>query len=404
MKNILIIGRGGREHALAKSFSKTCRVFVAPGNSGMKDDCVIVNIDENNFKDLITFAKENNIDLTFVGPEVPLVNGIVDKFTKEGLVIFGPNKKAARIEGSKDFAKELMKKYNIPTADYKTFTNLEEAVDYIKDKKAPYVLKADGLAAGKGVVISQTLEEAKLTLESMLGDNNPKNKVVIEDFLEGYEFSFMAFVNGDKVYPLQLARDYKKALNKDMGQNTGGMGAFSPVPQISESSIGVAISEIIQKTANAMVAENIPFIGVLYAGLIETSTGPKVIEFNARFGDPETEVLLPRLNSNIYDFTMAVLNKEDFVLEWSEKFCLGVVLASGGYPNKYETNFPIQIKSNALIYYSGVCGDSPLKTAGGRVLVVTSFGDNLEEAKKSAYEEVEKISFENMHYRNDIGS
>lgn len=406
MKKILIIGKGGRENALAKAFSKSCKVFVAPGNSGMKNIASLVNIEENDFESLIKFAKEEKIDLTFVGPEGPLSNGIVDEFTKNNLLIFGPNKNAAKIESSKDFAKKLMKKYNIPTANYETFTNLEEALHYIKNKKAPYVLKADGLVAGKGVIIAKDLNEAENALKDMLEGNkfgDAGSKVIIEDFLEGFEFSFMALVNGEKVYPLELARDYKKALSGDLGENTGGMGAYSPVPQITSDCINISIKEILQKTANAMVMEGAPFVGVLYAGLINTNEGPKVIEFNARFGDPETEVLMPRLSSDIYEFTMAVLNKEEFVPKWEDNFCIGVVLASKGYPNSYETGFDITIGNEDSVYYCGVSGDYPLKTDGGRVLVVTSKGSSLIEARESVYKKIKNINFKNMYFREDIG-
>ena len=405
---VLIIGRGGREHALAMKFSESAKVYVAPGNVGMKNIAQLLDIEENDFPALIQFAKKENIDLTFVGPEVPLVNGIVDEFEKESLTIFGPNKKAAQIEGSKDFAKKLMKKYNIPTAEYETFKDIDKAYKYIQSKSAPYVLKADGLAAGKGVVIAQNLEEAKTTLKDMLEENKfgkAGAKVIIEDFLEGTEFSFMALVNGKNVYPLELAKDHKLALDGDKGSNTGGMGAYSPVPLISENTIQIAIKEILQKTAEALIKEDCSFKGVLYAGLIDTKEGPKVIEFNARFGDPETEILLPRLKSDLFDIINKISNGEEVELSWSEKASLGVVLASGGYPNKYETGIPIEIgeTEGVTLYHCGtkLLGEN-LVTAGGRVLFITAKENDLDLARKKVYEEIKKINFENMHYRKDI--
>ncbi|MCL1924946.1 MAG: phosphoribosylamine--glycine ligase [Defluviitaleaceae bacterium] len=411
MKKVLIIGRGGREHALAIKFSESAKVYAAPGNVGMENIAKIVNIDENDFEGLINFVKKENISLTFVGPEVPLVNGIVDEFEKENLTIFGPNKKAAMIEGSKAFAKELMQKYNIPTAKHETFTEVKKAMEYIKENKItpPYVLKADGLAAGKGVVISESLEEAEATLKEMIEENKfgeASNKVVIEEFLEGCEFSFMAFVNGENVYPLELAKDHKRAYDKDEGPNTGGMGAYSPVPIISNETVKIAIKDILQKTAKAMVAENCPFKGVLYAGLIDTKEGAKVIEFNARFGDPETEVLLPRLESDLYEVIMSVLKKEEITLKWSNETTVGVVLASGGYPNSYKTNIPINIKDtkDVTIYHCGTKNiNDKLVTAGGRVLLVTAKESNLKKAREKVYEEIKKINFEGIQYRKDIG-
>jgi len=410
MNKVLIIGHGGREHALALKFSETCKVYAAPGNIGMKDVATLVDIDENNFSELISFARKESISLTFVGPEVPLVNGIVDEFEKEGLTIFGPNKKAAQIEGSKDFAKKLMQKYDIPTSAHETFTEVNKAMDYIKNKPAPYVLKADGLAAGKGVVIAKNLSEAEIALKDMLKQNKfgeAGAKVVIEDFLEGIEFSFMALVNGEKVYPLELAKDHKPAYDNDEGPNTGGMGAYSPVPQISEKTVKIAIAEILQKTANAMVKEGCPFKGILYAGLIDTKEGPKVIEFNARFGDPETEVLLPRLESDLFGIINKISSGEEVMLSWSSEVTLGVVLASGGYPDKYETGIPIEIGNveGVTIYHCGTSvHDDSLVAAGGRVLLVAAKEDSLEKAREKVYAEIKKIDFEGIHYRRDIGN
>ncbi len=340
--NVLVIGRGGREHALAWKFAqseKVEKVYVAPGNEGMRDVATPIDIDENDFDALILFAKENHVELTFVGPEIPLMNGIVDRFKEEGLRVFGPNKAAAVIEGSKAFTKELMKKYNIPTAAYETFTDYEEAVQYIEKVGAPIVIKADGLAAGKGVTVAMTLEEALQAAKEMLQDvkfGEASKKVVIEEFLDGQEFSLMAFVNGTTVHPMVIAQDHKRAFDGDKGPNTGGMGAYSPVPQISESAVQEAIETVLHPTAKAMIQENRSFTGILYAGLILTNDGPKVIEFNARFGDPETEVVLPRLENDLVDVCNAVLDESELMLQWSEESVVGVVLASKGYPEAYK--------------------------------------------------------------------
>ena len=340
--NVLVIGRGGREHALAWKFAqseKVEKVYVAPGNEGMRDVATPIDIDENDFDALILFAKENHVELTFVGPEIPLMNGIVDRFKEEGLRVFGPNKAAAVIEGSKAFTKELMKKYNIPTAAYETFTDYEEAVQYIEKVGAPIVIKADGLAAGKGVTVAMTLEEALQAAKEMLQDvkfGEASKKVVIEEFLDGQEFSLMAFVNGTTVHPMVIAQDHKRAFDGDKGPNTGGMGAYSPVPQISESAVQEAIETVLHPTAKAMIQENRSFTGILYAGLILTNDGPKVIEFNARFGDPETEVVLPRLENDLVDVCNAVLDESELTLQWSEESVIGVVLASKGYPEAYK--------------------------------------------------------------------
>ncbi|MCL1936333.1 MAG: phosphoribosylamine--glycine ligase [Defluviitaleaceae bacterium] len=413
MNKVLIIGRGGREHALAMKFSESPHVstiFVAPGNVGMKDVATTIDIDENNFSELIKFAKKENIKLTFVGPEVPLVNGIVDKFKENNLNIFGPTKAASIIEGSKDFSKNLMKKYNIPTAEYETFTELRPAVEYLKKSKPPYVLKADGLAAGKGVVICNNINEAENTLKDMLSQNkfgDAGAKVVIEEFLVGEEFSFMAFVNNEKVYPLELSKDHKTVFENNQGPNTGGMGAYSPVPSITKEIIESSVKNILNPTAKAMVKEGRPFTGVLYAGLISTVDGVKVIEFNARFGDPETEVLLPRLQSDLFLILQDILNDKDINLKWSEEACIGVVLCSDGYPNKYKTEIPInglkEVSKNINVLHSGTKEkNSEIVTSGGRVLVLTNIANNLKKARENIYNEIEKIKFDGMHFRKDI--
>ncbi|HHL0972671.1 TPA: phosphoribosylamine--glycine ligase [Bacillus cereus] len=411
--NVLVIGRGGREHALAWKFAqseKVEKVYVAPGNEGMRDVAIPVDIDENDFDALVLFAKENNVELTFVGPEIPLMNGIVDRFKEEGLRVFGPNKAAAVIEGSKAFTKELMKKYDIPTGAYETFTDYEEAVQYIQKVGAPIVIKADGLAAGKGVTVAMTLEEALQAVKEMLQDvkfGAASKKVVIEEFLDGQEFSLMAFVNGTTVHPMVIAQDHKRAFDADKGPNTGGMGAYSPVPQIPESAVQEAIQTVLHPTAQAMLQENRSFTGILYAGLILTNDGPKVIEFNARFGDPETEVVLPRLENDLVDVCNAVLDKSELTLQWSEEAVIGVVLASKGYPEAYKKGDIINgldALQDVIVFHSGTAmkhGD--FVTNGGRVLFVACKANSLQEAKDKVYKEIGKIESDGLFYRSDIG-
>lgn len=411
--NVLVIGRGGREHALAWKFAqseKVEKVYVAPGNEGMRDVATLVDIDENDFDALVLFAKENNVELTFVGPEIPLMNGIVDRFKEEGLRVFGPNKAAAVIEGSKAFTKELMKKYDIPTAAYETFTDYEEAVQYIHKVGAPIVIKADGLAAGKGVTVAMTLEEALQAVKEMLQDvkfGEASQKVVIEEFLDGQEFSLMAFVNGTTVHPMVIAQDHKRAFDGDKGPNTGGMGAYSPVPQIPESAVQEAIETVLHPTAKAMIAENRSFTGILYAGLILTNDGPKVIEFNARFGDPETEVVLPRLENDLVDVCNAVLDESELTLQWSEEAVIGVVLASKGYPEAYKKGDIINgldALQDVIVFHAGTAmkhGD--FVTNGGRVLFVACKANSLQEAKDTVYKEIGKIESDGLFYRSDIG-
>ncbi|OOL09558.1 phosphoribosylamine--glycine ligase [Bacillus cereus] len=411
--NVLVIGRGGREHALAWKFAqseKVEKVYVAPGNEGMRDVATPVDIDENDFDALVLFAKENHVELTFVGPEIPLMNGIVDRFKEEGLRVFGPNKAAAVIEGSKAFTKELMKKYNIPTAAYETFTDYEEAVQYIQKVGAPIVIKADGLAAGKGVTVAMTLEEALQATKEMLQDvkfGEASKKVVIEEFLDGQEFSLMAFVNGKTVYPMVIAQDHKRAFDGDKGPNTGGMGAYSPVPQIPELAVEEAVKTVLHPTAKAMIQENRSFTGILYAGLILTNDGPRVIEFNARFGDPETEVVLPRLENDLVDVCNAVLDESELTLQWSDEAVIGVVLASKGYPEAYKKGEIIKgldALQDVIVFHAGTAmkhGD--FVTNGGRVLFVACKANSLQEAKDKVYKEIGKIESDGLFYRSDIG-
>ncbi|RLQ90671.1 phosphoribosylamine--glycine ligase [Falsibacillus albus] len=411
---VLVIGRGGREHAICKKISESTKLtelFCAPGNAGIATVAALVPLNETDFEGLVDFAKNKGIDLTVVGPENPLADGIVDRFEAEGLTIFGPKKDAAQIEGSKSFAKDLMKKYEIPTAAYGTFDKYEEAKAYILKQGAPIVIKADGLAAGKGVVVAMTLEEALASLEEMMVEEKfgqASSQIVVEEFLEGEEFSFMAFVNGEKVYPMVIAQDHKRAFDGDQGPNTGGMGAYSPVPHIPKEFVRQSYEEILLPTAEGLVREGKSFCGILYAGLILTKEGPKVIEFNARFGDPETQVVLPRLQSDILDVFQAVLKREDFELEWSNETVLGVVYASAGYPDSYEKNIELPelsaLSPSTLVYHAGTkIAEGKLVSDGGRVLLLAEKAPSHEQAIEQVYEEMKKIQSPSFFYRKDIG-
>ncbi|MFI3292190.1 MAG: phosphoribosylamine--glycine ligase [Rikenellaceae bacterium] len=410
MKKVLVIGSGGREHAIVDALKRSddvSRVYCAPGNAGISKIADCVDIKETDVEALCKFALDKDLDLAVVGPEVALAAGVVDRFKKAGLRIFGPNKAAAQIESSKEFAKELMKKYDIPTAAFETFEEYAPALEYVKRGSFPAVLKYDGLAAGKGVVIAETLEEADAALKDMLLDDKfGKGKVVIEDFLCGPEFSFMCFVDGDKVYPMVLSQDHKRAYDGDKGPNTGGMGAYSPVPIITDEDVDYALKNIMQPTAEAMIAEGARYSGVLYGGLIKTPQGIKVIEFNARFGDPETEIVLPRMKSDICDVFCAIADGKPAKIEWHDFATLGVVLASKGYPGDYEKGFEIKglDKVDAKVYHMGTAKkDGKIVTAGGRVLIVVGKGDTLKDAHANAMAEIQKIECDNLFSRSDIG-
>lgn len=411
---ILIIGRGGREHAIAWKMAQSPshpQIFVAPGNEGMRtipeSSVQLVPIDENDTSALLNFAQEQQIDLTVVGPEAALMNGIANEFQKAGLKIFAPTKEAAQIEGSKQFAKELMLKYNIPTAAFRTFEEYEDAKAYLDEVGAPIVIKYDGLAAGKGVVVAMNAEEADAALKDMLLDNHfGKGKVVMEEFLQGPEFSLLAMVNGEQVVPLVIAQDHKRAYDGDKGPNTGGMGAYSPVPVIPREQIDWAVEHIMKPTAAALVKENCSFCGILYGGLMLTKDGPKVIEFNARFGDPETEVVLPKLKSDFVQLTLDVLARKDVKPEFHEQAFLGVVLAAKGYPGKYGKGFEIRNLESVqqLVFHMGTKqSDGKWLSNGGRVLFVVGQGDSLAEAQKDAYAGVKTIDCPDLFYRSDIG-
>lgn len=411
--NVLIIGRGGREHALAwkvQQSKQVNKVFVAPGSDGVEEIAQTVPIEETDYDALITFAKENNIELTIVGPEAPLMDGIVNRFQEEGLKIFGPTKEAAIIEGSKRFAKDFMITYNIPTADYATFTEVRGAKAYVRKTGVPIVIKADGLAAGKGVMIAQTMEEADEAIEQMLSSKKfgeAGSEIVIEQFLTGEEFSLMAFVNGENVYPMVLSQDYKRAYDNHKGPNTGGMGAYSPVPQISEETYEQAVNQILRPVATNLVKEGRPFTGVLYAGIIATSEGPKVIEFNARFGDPEAQVILPRLQSDLVDTLLKIIHEEPVELKWSDEAVVGVVLATNGYPGEYKKGLPLphldQLDEELIIFQAGTKKiNGNWVTNGGRVLIVASKGTTIEKARANVYESLMKTEFPHLFYRKDI--
>ena len=409
--NVLVIGSGGREHAIVEALKrspKATKIYAAPGNAGIAELAECVAIKDTEVEKLVEFAKSHNVELTVVGPEAALAVGVVDRFREEGLKIFGPTKAAAEIEASKDFAKRLMVKYDVPTAAYATFTDFEEAMAYVRKGSLPTVLKYDGLAAGKGVVIAETMEEAEATLRDMLLDTKfGEGRVVIEEFLTGEEFSLMCFVAGNKICPMPVAQDHKRAYDNDEGPNTGGMGAYTELPFITAEDHAYAMQNIMQRVADAMVKEGVPFTGVLYGGLMKTPNGIKVIEFNARFGDPETEVVLPRLQSDAVDVFMAVANNEQPTTEWSKEATLGIVLASKGYPGSYDKGFAIRgtERVDAKIFHMGTARkDGELVTAGGRVMIVVASAPSLEEALTKARQEIANIECDNLFHRTDIGA
>ena len=409
---VLVVGSGGREHAIVEAISrspKASKIYAAPGNAGIAALAECVAIKDTEVEKLLEFAKANEVDLTVVGPEAALAVGIVDRFREEGLKIFGPTKAAAQLEASKDFAKRLMFKYDVPTAGYETFTDFDAALAYVKKGTLPTVLKYDGLAAGKGVVIATTMEEAEATLRDMLLDTKfGEGRVVIEEFLTGEEFSLMCFVAGNKICAMPVAQDHKRAYDNDEGPNTGGMGAYTELPFVTEEDHAYAMENIMQRVADAMVAEGTPFTGVLYGGLMKTPNGIKVIEFNARFGDPETEVVLPRLKSDAIDVFMAVASNKQPRAEWSEGATLGIVLASKGYPGDYAKGYAIRGMENvkeSKIYHMGTAmKDGELVTNGGRVMIVVAEAPTLREAQQKAEADVARIECDNLFHRTDIGA
>lgn len=416
--NVLVVGSGGREHAIVWKLAqsdKVDKIYCAPGNGGIAEiaECVPIGVME--FDKLTEFAENNNIGLTVVAPDDPLAAGAVDAFEAAGLKAFGPNKAAAIIEGSKAFSKDLMKKYNIPTAAYEVFDNSKDAIDYIKEQnKFPVVVKADGLALGKGVIIVKTFTEAEQAVHEIMDDKvfgAAGGKVVIEEFLVGPEISVLAFTDGKTMKPMVSAQDHKRAYDNDEGPNTGGMGTFSPSRIYTQDVADECMKNIFIPTMNAMNSEGRTFKGVLYFGLMKTADGVKVIEYNCRFGDPETQVVLPRLKSDLFEIFNAVVdeNLDEIDIEWEDNACVCVVLASGGYPKNYEKGYKINgldeaKKQGAIVFHAGTkLENGDVFTNGGRVLGITALGDNLDSAIKKAYDYVKFVDFKDVHYRHDIG-
>lgn len=411
MKKVLVIGSGGREHAIVFALSRSPQVghiYCAPGNAGIAQLAECVAIKDTAVDQLLDFARKKQIDLCVVGPEAALAAGVADVFREAGIPVFGHTKAATQIESSKEFAKQLMAKYDVPTAAYRSFADYEEAMQYVRSRSTyPTVLKYDGLAAGKGVVIAQTEQEADSTLKDMLvGEAFGKGKVVIEDYLEGPEFSFMAFVDHHRVYPMPLSQDHKRVFDGDKGPNTGGMGAYTPLPFISPEEEQWALKNILQAVADAMVNEGTPLTGVLYGGLMKTKDGIKVIEFNARFGDPETEVVLPLMETDAYTVFHAIATGEPLnTIHWRKEATVGVVMASCGYPGAYEKGVEITgiDAFDGLILHMGTAvNEGRLLTNGGRVLMCIAHGKDISDAQRKVYTEIKKIHYTNLFYRKDI--
>ncbi|MCI7194900.1 MAG: phosphoribosylamine--glycine ligase [Acidaminococcus fermentans] len=414
---VLVIGGGGREHTLVWKLAqskKVTKLYAAPGNPGMKDLAECVDLDIADLDGLADWAEKHAIDLTVVGPEAPLVAGIVDVFKARGLTIFGPSAKAAEIEGSKIFSKELMEKYGVPTAFFKVCDNLADARAFVEEKGAPIVIKADGLAAGKGVVVAMTRDEALAALDEMMGAHkfgSAGNRVVIEEFMEGEEASLLAFTDGKTIVPMLAAQDHKRVNDGDQGPNTGGMGAYCPAPVMTDALKEKTVKEVLRPIVDALAKEGRPYSGCLYAGLMIKGDSVKVVEFNARFGDPETQVVLPLLKSDLAEIMVACANgtlTPDLV-EWSDKAAVCVVMASGGYPASYKKGIPItglkaaNAMDDVVVFHAGTREeDGKILTNGGRVLGVTAVADDIPSAQQKAYDAVDKIHFDGAHYRQDI--
>jgi phosphoribosylamine--glycine ligase len=414
---VLVIGNGAREHALVwklRQSPKVSEIYAAPGNAGIAKIATVLNIKPTDIAALAATAQEHKIDLTVVGPEVPLAQGLVDTFESCGLHVFGPSKAAAQIEASKVFAKNLMQKYGIPCAKSESFTSYKDAVDYVKKQRCPIVIKADGLAAGKGVIIANTIDEALTALSDIMekrafGDAG--NSVVVEEFLVGKEVSLLAFTDGRAVVPMVPACDYKRVGDGDTGLNTGGMGSYSPPGFFGSEMVTKVKKTILEPVVKAMAKEGYPYKGVLYAGLIVTEKGPKVMEFNCRFGDPETQAMLPRLDTDLVDIMLAVIDcsLKNIQIHWRNDACVGVILASGGYPGKYATGLPITgldaVDDDVMVFHAGTKSkDGAICTDGGRVLTVTALGRNIAEAREKVYRNISRITFNGCHYRGDIGT
>ncbi|AEF16762.1 Phosphoribosylamine--glycine ligase [Thermoanaerobacterium xylanolyticum LX-11] len=414
--NVLVIGGGGREHAIVKKISESKRVdkiYCAPGNGGISDIAECIDINVSDVEKLKKFAIDNNVDLTIVGPEVPLMKGIVDEFENSGLRIFGPRRDAAAIEGSKYFTKLLLHKYNIPTARFKAFDRYDAALNFLKDVWYPVVIKADGLAQGKGVFLVYSYKGAKEALDILMKEKRfgtSGDTVIIEEMLFGREVSVLAFTDGKTIVPMVSAMDYKRIYDGDKGPNTGGMGNIAPNPYFDDKLLSVVVDTILKPVITSLKKEGIVYKGVLYAGLILTEDGPKVLEFNARFGDPETQVVLPLLKTDLVDIVEAIIDEKlsDVKIEWEDKKAVCVVAASEGYPGEFNTGYDITGVENTdgvFVYHAGTTiKDGKYKTSGGRVLEVTALGNTYQEARKKAYDELKKIHFEGMYYRNDIGT
>ena len=416
---VLLVGSGGREHALAWKIAQSpmlTKLYAAPGNAGISQHAECVPIASEDIKGLLEFALREKIDLTVVGPEVPLVAGIGDLFLENGLLLFGPSKETALLEGSKAFSKDVMTKYGVPTAGYEVFTNVKEAKHYVIEAEMPVVIKADGLAAGKGVVICDTAEHVVATLTQMMEEKSfgdAGSKVIIEKKLEGEELSILVLTDGKKIIPLASARDHKRAYDHDRGPNTGGMGAFSPSMKIPESEIGGIIDIAVRPILEGMARDGMSYRGVLYAGIMLTKDGPFVLEYNCRFGDPETEAILPRLKSDLLPVLVQIANGclETENLEWYDKSCITVVMASGGYPGSYEKGVLIRgletVKGqpDVTVFHAGTAfnAEKQVVTAGGRVLAVTAWGDTLKAAHERVYQVITQIHFEGGFCRRDIG-
>lgn len=416
--NVLLIGSGGREHALAWKLAQSPKVeklLVAPGNPGigLLDKCECVALDVENLELVADFAQENKIDLTVVGPEAPLVAGLADVFEARGMAVFGPSKAAAQLEGSKAFSKNIMAKYNVPTAFFKICDNIDDAKAYVEEKGAPIVVKADGLAAGKGVVVAFTKEEALDAIDDMMGDHkfgNAGARVVLEEFMDGEEASLLAFTDGNVIVPMIASQDHKRAFDGDKGPNTGGMGTYAPAPVLTPALRIKATEEVLKPMIAAMQAEGTPYKGCLYAGLMVKGDSVKVVEFNCRFGDPETQVVLPLLDSDLAEIMLAcATGKLDQVeINWSDKAAVCVVVASGGYPESYEkgkeiTGLDAAAEEGAVVFHAGTkLADGKIVTSGGRVLGVTAVDANIKAARDKAYEAVDKIAFEKAFSRRDI--
>ena len=415
---ILVIGSGGREHALAWKAAQdvdVSEVFVCPGNAGteLEEKLTNITIDHTDFDSIEKFCHEQKIYLVIVGPEQPLVNGLTDFLVSKNINVFGPSKAAAQLEGSKTFSKDFFKKYGIPTANYASFDNFDSASHHLDEIKYPTVVKADGLAAGKGVIICENKAEAINALESIFNDNvfgSAGSRVVIEDFLKGEEASFIAVVSKDKIIPLATSQDHKAIGEGDVGLNTGGMGAYSPAPIVTEAIHEKIINEVMEPTMHGLIAEGSPYLGFLYAGLMIDGDDIKVLEFNCRFGDPETQPILMRLESSLVELCMSAINDEmdQHDIKWNPMSACGVVIASGGYPEKYASNKEALIEqeddpSSKLFHAGTKLVDGKVLTSGGRVFCATALGDDLKKAQEKAYELVNKVNFENSYYRKDIG-